>query len=99
MRESLRGLSGIRKDDYSGLPDELREFNYWVPDCGRNIMAIPECLIDDALKSGNMMNFEVPMAVKYVLEKGYRFVSGHVVVEAIYELPLGLQIPDGYEEW
>ena len=29
MRRSHEGLRGIAKDDYIGLPEELKEFNYY----------------------------------------------------------------------
>ena len=32
MRRSLKDLRGVEKDSYKGLPEELREFNYYIPD-------------------------------------------------------------------
>lgn len=32
MRRSHEGLRGIIKYDYFGLPEELKEFNYYYPD-------------------------------------------------------------------
>lgn len=50
MRRSHEGLSAnfTKKDDYSGLPEELKEFNYYYLDGGHVVMAIPKCLLDEA---------------------------------------------------
>jgi len=100
MRRSHEGLIGILKDDYLGLPKELEEFNYYYPgDCGHVIMAVPECLLDRAEKSGDLEMYECPFPVKYVLEKGYRLYKGIVVCDGVYDPEHGLMIPEGYEEY
>ena len=52
MRRSHEGLRGIIKDHYLNLPKELEEFNYYYcdGDTGHVIMAIPECLLEEAEK-------------------------------------------------
>ena len=52
MRRSHEGLRGIIKDHYLNLPKELEEFNYYYCDgnTGHVIMAIPECLLEEAEK-------------------------------------------------
>ena len=54
MRRSHEGLRGIIKDHYLNLPKELEEFNYYYcdGDTGHVIMAIPECLLEEAEKIG-----------------------------------------------
>lgn len=101
MRRSLRSLPAhmVRKDQYPGLPDELKEFNYWIADSGRSIMAIPETVLPRAEAEGDLELFEVPVPVKYVLEKGYRMYKGHVIVDAEYDSFLGLVVPEEYTEW
>ena len=99
MRKSQTGLYGVRKDNYPNLPEELRIFNYYYLDSGHSIVAIPECLLERAEKSGDMEMYEVPFPVKYVLEKGYRLYKGFVVCDAPYSWDFGLMIPEGYDEF
>lgn len=89
----------VRKDNYPGLPEALEEYNYWIADAGRCIMAIPTALMEEAHANGDLDMFEVPMPVKYVLAKGWTIAYGHVIVEAEYDNTLGLIVPEGYEEW
>ena len=74
MRRSHEGLRGVTKDNYIGLPKELKEFNYYYNDgeTGHVIMAVPECLLKEAEQNGDLDMFECPFPVKYVLIKGYR---------------------------
>ena len=101
VRRSLADLpeAAVHKDNYRGLPQELQEFNYWIVDSGRCVMAVPETLLPEAEAAGDLDLYEVPIPVKYVLEKGYRLYRGHVIVEAGYDPEIGLVIPEGYEEW
>ena len=101
LRRSLADLppSMVRKDQYPGLPDELAQFNYWIQDCGRCILSIPESLLAEAETNGDLDMYEVPMPVKYVLEKGYRVYKGHIIVAAEYDQILGLNMPEEYNEW
>ena len=102
MRKAHKGLdlSKIWKDDYSNLPEELREFNYYYDDeeTGHVIMAIPECLLNKAEEVGDLDAFECPFPVKYVLEKGYRMYKDHVICEGKYDPVFGLEIEEGYGE-
>lgn len=100
-RRSLSDLpaSMFHKDDYPGLPTELKEFNYWLRDAGRSILAIPELLLERAEADGNFDLYEVPIPVKYVLEKGYRIYNGYVIVDVAYDHNLGVTVPEEYSEW
>ena len=64
MRRSHEGLRGITKDNYVGLPKELDEFNYYYNDgeTGHVIMAIPECLMNEAEENGDLDLFECPFS-------------------------------------
>lgn len=96
LRPSHRGLTGIQKDDYP-LPEDLREFNYYYnDDNGHVVMAIPESLLPQAIKSGNLDNFEAPIPCRYILAKGYRFFDGHVICDAPYNKRFGVDI---HESW
>lgn len=87
----------VTKDNYP-LPDELKEYNYYFPDTGHVIMAIPKCLLPEAISHGDLDMFECPMPVKYVLEKGYETYKKHIVVEAPYG-ECGVEIDESYEEY
>lgn len=99
MRRSHEGLHGISKDNYTGLPDVLKEFNYYYDDgfTGHVIMAIPTCLLDEADKHGDLDMFECPFPVKYVLEKGFIIHKNHIVCDGVYD-EFGLEINDEYYE-
>ena len=100
MRRSHEGLNGITKDNYAGLPKELEEFNYYYNDgnTGHVIMAIPECVLDEAKEYGDLDMFECPFPVKYVLEKGYKIYNNHVICDAKYDPVFGLNIDDKWLE-
>ena len=100
MRKSHEGLSQVRKDNYIGLPNELKEFNYYYDDgeTGHVIMAIPQCLLEEAEKDGDLDMFECPFPVKYVVQNGYRMYNNHVVCEAKYDSIFGLDIEEKWFE-
>ncbi len=100
MRKSLQDIPHmVRKRPYPGqLPDELKPYHYYLLDCGHSIMCILETHLEEAQKAG-MDDYEVPVPVKYVLEKGYRFAGGYVVVEAEYDSEIGLMVDDKYTEF
>ena len=100
MRRSHEGINGVEKDNYSGLPTELNEFNYYYRDgeTGHVIMAIPECLLDEAEKNGDLDMYECPFPVKYILKKGYRIHKNHVICDAKYDMNVGLIIEEKYFE-
>lgn len=100
MRRSHEGLRGITKDNYVGLPEELKDFNYYYNDgeTGHVIMAIPECLLNEADENGDLDMFECPFPVKYVLQKGYRIYKNHIICEGKYDEIFGLDIDSQWFE-
>ena len=98
LRPSQKGLSGIRKDNYP-LPEELRRFNYFYPDSGHVVMAIPKSLLPQAIKSGNFDDFECPIPCRYILTMGYCFHSGYVVCDVPYSKEDGLVLNDCWYTW
>lgn len=100
MRRSHEGLRGIIKDHYLNLPKELEEFNYYYcdGDTGHVIMAIPECLLEEAEENTDLDMFECPFPVKYVLENGYRIYKDHVICEGKYDMIFGLMIDKKWYE-
>ncbi len=100
MRKSLEDIKHMVTDrKYPGLPDELREFNYYIADSGHCIMAIPETLLPEAEANGDLIMFECPIPVKYVLDKGYRKYGNHIVVNVGYSNVLGCDIDEKYYEF
>lgn len=100
VRESLRGMAlYVKKGTYKDTPPELKPFQYWLDDSGNIIMAIPECLLEKAEESGNLCGYEAAIPCSYVIEKGYRFHKGHVVVDVPYDPVYGVDVPDEYECW
>lgn len=101
LRRSHKGIikGGVIKDEYKGLPEELKEFNYYYrDDNGHVIMAVPECLLEEAKVKGDLDMYEVPMPVKYVIKVGYRIICDHVIVQAEYDKNFGVMIPEEYYE-
>ena len=100
MRRSHEGLRGITKDNYVGLPEELKDFNYYYSDgeTGHVIMAIPECLLNEADENGDLDMFECPFPVKYVSQKGYRIYKNHIICEGKYDEIFGLDIDSQWFE-
>ena len=99
FRKSVAGLPGVRKDNYDGLPENLKEFNYYFQECGHSIMAIPKCLLKNAIHCNALDDFEIPIPVKYVLEKGYKMYKGHVVCDVKVDVVRGITFAQGYEEF
>lgn len=97
MRKSLQDVAHmVSKRPYPGsLPAELEPYHYYIADGGHAIMCVLEC----HLTEGCMDDYEIPVPVKYVVGKGYRFLDGYVVVEAKYELPYGLMVDEKYSEY
>lgn len=102
MRKSLQDLNQnmIRKvDDYPDLPEELKELCYWIADSGYSIMAIPDAVIDEAWHAMDPERYEIPMPVKYVLEKGWKWFEGCIVVPCEYSHEIGALIDEQYNEY
>lgn len=100
MRKSLQDIAHrVGNRPYPGqLPEELRPYHYYLLDAGHSIMCVLETHLKEAQKS-NMDDYELPVPVKYVLEKGYWFVNGYVVVSADYDNEIGLLVDDKYTEY
>lgn len=101
IRRSLADLNPkmVKKDNYPGLPEVLREFNYYLDDSGHCIMAIPECLLPEAEKNGDLELFEVPVPVKYIIENGCYIYKKHVICDVEYDPIFGMVVPDEYREF
>lgn len=101
MRKSLEDLDQrfVKKvDSYPGLPEELKEYCYYLTDSGYCIMAIPERLLKEHFGSMDLWQYECPVPAKYVLEKGWKHFEEYIVVDVPYNSETGLEV-DGYDEY
>jgi hypothetical protein len=100
MRKSLEDIKHIvSKRPYEGvIPKELEPYHYYITDSGHSIMCVLECHLKEA-KENDMDDYEVPIPVKYVLEKGWKVEGDYIIVDAPYELPYGVMIEEKYYEY
>lgn len=96
LRPSLANVADVQDKPYDGLPDELRPYHFWISDSGHIIMAVLAEHWDEAEVKDD---YELPVPVKYVLEKGYEIKDGYVIVAAPYDSEFGLCIDEDYEEF
>ena len=80
VRKSVFDMQVITLDTpyLGGLPPELEKFHYYFSHEGHVLMVIPRNYLKIALESGDLDDYEIQIPVKYVLEKGYEFVEGHL---------------------
>ncbi|MBQ7372374.1 MAG: hypothetical protein IJW67_10970 [Blautia sp.] len=92
----LRDIGG-RMASGRKIPEELIPYSCFVPDSGYCIMCIPKVFAEKAEE--NPARYCVPLPEKYVVDKGYSFVSGVPCVDVQYSRILGAIVPEGYETW
>ena len=80
IRKSVYDMQVMTLDNpYPGeLPKELEKFHYYFAMDGHVLMVIPRNYLQKALETGDLDDYEIQIPVKYVLEKGYEFVEGHL---------------------
>ena len=78
----------------SDIPNELQKHLMYYEDTGWGILSILETHLDKALVSPE--EYKVPVPPRYILEKGYRIVNGHVVTDAPYDSVFGLEVDEAY---
>ena len=100
MRKSLQDIKHmVSHRPYPGqLPEKLKSYHYYISDSGHVIMCVLKAHLAKAQKSG-MDEYEIPVPAKYVLEKGYQFVDGYVIVDAEYNRTFGLEVNEKYFEY
>lgn len=100
MRKSLMSISHmVREMDYPGiLPAQLKPFHTYLRDCGHSLMCIPKQFVK-AISSGRAYMYEVPIPVKYVMEKGFELIDGYLVVDVSYDRMLGVIVEESYDEY
>lgn len=101
IRKSLADIAhGLRDIPYPGeLPREVRHLHAYLADSGHCLMAVPLALRDFAMMDG-ISDYEIPLPVKYVLEKGYTQIGADgICVDVPYDSEIGVLIPDGYDEF
>ena len=96
LRPSHRGINGINNDNYP-LPVCLHEFNYFYSDgTGHVVMAVPESLLPQAIKSGDYDGYECPIPCRYVIANGFRFHEGYVVCDVPYNKEFGVDLDESW---
>lgn len=97
----LRMNPYIEKDDYSGLPEELLPFNYYVPDTGRSIFAVIGEFLDKAITNEEygVEGYMVALPVRYVLAKGYKMYEEYPVVDVPYNSELGALVSEQFYDY
>lgn len=94
--EDVKHMVEFRFYTNQHLPDELIPYHVYLKDTGHCIMCVLECHLPEI--SDNYDDYELPVPVKYVLEKGYRMQDNYVIVDAEYDMDFGLLIDDEYIE-
>lgn len=100
MRKSLEDIKNIvsKKPYHKTIPEELEPYRYYILDSGHCIMCVLECHLAEA-KEACMDDYEIPVPIKYVLEKGYRVIDDYVIVDAPYNDIFGLEVDEKYYEF
>jgi hypothetical protein len=100
MRKSLEDIKHmVKMIPYPGvLSEKLKPYHYYIADGGHCIMCVLKLHLEEA-KSGSIDDYELPVPVKYVLEKGYEIIDDYVIVEAEYDSTFGLVMDDNYFEY
>ena len=102
MRKSLMDIAHmVRPIPYpKPLPEELEHLHCYLVDCGHNILCVPKSMLNQAL-DGDVFNYEVPIPVRYVLEKGWEHIpcTDAITVDFQYDDDIGAVIPFEYDEY
>jgi len=85
---------------YPELPEKLRPFYcYFVIDHGHSLMAMPKIFLSKAMETGNYCDYEIPVPVKYVINKEYEVGKGYLSVDIPYDSEYGADIDEEYMEF
>ena len=79
------------------IPADLVSHHVYILDSGHSIMCVLKQHWDEAKDIPD--DYEVPVPVKYVLEKGYEINGDYIIVDAPYDSDTGLNVPDEYSEY
>ena len=101
MRKSLIDIKHmVSERPYPGmLPDELKPYHAYISDSGHSLMCIPAKVEKDAFDSSEPWGYELPLPVKYVLEKGYEKRDDYLIVDVPYDENIGAVVYDRYYEF
>ena len=99
MRKSLQDIKNLIVDiSYPNtLPVELEPYYVYLKDAGHSILCVLKTHLNNA--RGQMDDYEIPIPVKYVLEKGYELQGDYVIVDAVYDSITGVDIDESYSEY
>lgn len=99
MRKSLNDIRHMVKNvPYPGkIPMEIMEHHVYLLDSGHSIL----CVLSQHWKGPDTdhSDFEIPIPVRYVLEKGHQVRGDFIIVEASYDPDFGLDVDEQYYEY
>ena len=100
MRKSLEDIQHmVNTVFYPGrIPADIISHHVYLLDAGHSIMCVLRKHWNDATKE-DPNDYEVPVPVKYVLEKCYQIEGDFVIVDAPYDSELGLDVSEEYYEY
>lgn len=100
MRKSLEDIKHMIKIVFypNIIPNDIISHHVYLLDAGHSIMCVLRMHWDDAAK-GDPNDYELPVPIKYVLEKGYQINGDYIIVDAPYDSELGLDVSDEYYEF
>lgn len=84
----------IKKSEESILLDLIKERGEYVPGFGICVYCVLECHRKEA--KGNEKEFEVPIPIGYLDDKGFKFENNIVYVDAPYDENFGVKIDEKY---
>ncbi len=106
MRRSVFDLQVMLLDDEypeGQMPEELKPFHFNFAREGHVLMVIPQNYLDEAIAEEDLDAYEIAIPVKFVLEKGYKFVDGdddHIVGFFDYDPEIErVEVPTEYYEY
>lgn len=100
MRKSLADIQHmVRNIPYPHpLPDDIAHLHTYVIDQGHCILSVPQVFLMEAQGAGMDM-YELPLPVRYVLQKGYWIKDGYCIVDVPYDPTFGADTGDDCEEY
>lgn len=103
LERAMAGINVPGRPYPRPLPAELAPWHCYIVDSGHCLACVPLCLWpQDALLAGPEVvlgGLLIPVPVQAVIAAGYQITEGFIVVDLPYDPDLGLEAPDGREEW
>lgn len=82
------------------LPKDLAEYYVYLVDNGHSVVAVTPVHAEKAKKEGHdLEDYEVPIPVDYILEKGYVIEDGVVICDFPYDSEWGVVLDEKYNTY